>query len=395
MDSNSPVGLWDYFLMPHRIEGVLNHGILICLSSLLNEMVLMPLSALWSSIVFLLTLGYSGLTLVQKTNILRTLVLVVAVLFFNIQLDFSAVYHFIRAQSSLKLYFLFNMLEIFERQVRSWGNDMLHWAVNSLVRYETTESSSIFSVFGHWGCFVVYTIIHGYIHFWRVMLVTVAIASSDSFSMFMIILTNNFAELKSSVEKIYHLKSLYPVVSRDIVERIYLFVDVSLLLFRMATSPQKTKMPFVDVAYWVGVMIGIEILTDWVKLLCVSKRNKISPPVYTFYETIHHTDVINSVGDDIYPTVSWFHRIGIVSPSHLTARRISFVSTPLAALILSNAMLPNMVNADPSKLWSYRLLFLSAVFLLKVIIDWILIGWAKTRKNNDLGDEDLSGFRVP
>lgn len=66
----------------------------------------------------------------QACDLTRTLILVVGIWLFNGFVDVSEVYHFIRAQSLMKLYVVFNMLEIFERLWRSLGRD----AVDSLMR---------------------------------------------------------------------------------------------------------------------------------------------------------------------------------------------------------------------------------------------------------------------
>lgn len=360
--------LRDYMRLPFVVEYVVIHGIFSCLSSLLYEMTLMPLSALRGLWKRYLSTNRSEMSFVEKSDLLRTLILITAVVIMNASIDFSAVYHYIRAQSLLKLYFIFNMMEIIERLVRSWGNDL----VDGMIRCMVVRSGffSILSLAGHWLVVLVYTLIHTYIHFWRVMIISVAILAND---MLIVLVTNNFNELKGTVFKKIDAKALYPVITSDVVERLYLFVDVSIVLFRMATSPQRTKMPFGEVSLWIAVMIALEIFTDWMKFLCISKFNRIDNATYWQFSRIHKDDILNS-RNSVKSPVPPLALKGFTSASHLPSRRMNFMPTPIAVLILCNVMLPNLVGADALSLWSFRLLVISALFLAKFTIDWLLIG---------------------
>ena len=377
--------LGEYGKLPFTIEKILNHGILVCLSGLLYELTFMPLSAMMT-IIRVISSSKHEISSVEKSDLCRTMVLITSVWLFNSNIDFSAVYHYIRAQSLLKLYLLFNMLEIIERLVRSWGNDILDSGVRSIVKHR------IFSMVIHWLGVLVYTVAHTYIHFWRVMLVSVAIVSTDS-SMFMIVLTNNFAELKGTVFKKYEPRSLYPIIASDIVERMYLFVDVSLVVFRMLTSPQRRRMPFGEVAYWVGIMMILEIFTDWIKLLCVTKFNQIDVSTFQQYMRIHVSDTENARNSDRTPIPPLIHK-GFISSSHLPVRRMNFMCTPLLVLILCNVMLPNLVGSDPLMLWGYRCLVLVGCFLLKIVVDWILLAIASNQGTDEALPEKLQNVRA-
>ena len=370
--SQLPVSLLgEYGKLPLTIEKILNHGLLICISGLLFELTFMPLSALHTLVRIISNMGSPKppISPIEKSNLCRTIVLVASVWLFNSNIDFSTVYHYIRAQSLLKLYLLFNMLEIIERLVRSWGNDIVDSGVRSLA------IGGGISILIHWFGVLIYTVGHTYIHFWRVMLVSVAIVSTDS-SMFMIVLKNNFAELTGNVFKKYEPRSLYPIIASDIVERMYLYVDVSLVLFRMLTSPQRRRMPFGEVSYWVGIMMVLEITTDWIKLLCVTKFNQIDVATYNQYLRIHVADVVNSRNDDPTPIPPLIHK-GLISSSHLPVRRMNFMCTPILVLILCNVMLPNLVGSDPLMLWGYRCLLVIGCFVLKIVVDWILLASAR------------------
>lgn len=363
-----PSFLDEYMRLPFVVEYVVNHGIISCLSSLLYELTFMPISAskgIWKRF---LSNNRSSMSFVEQSDLVRCLILFMAVVIMNASIDFSAVYHYIRAQSLLKLYFIFNMMEIIERLVRSWGNDLVDGLVRCMVT--RTGHSAFFGTLGHSIVVLVYTLLHAYIHFWRVMIISVAVLAND---MLIVLVTNNFNELKGTVFKKIEPRSLYPVITSDVVERLYLFIDVSLMLFRMATSPQRSKMPFGEVSYWIAVMIGLEIITDWLKFLCISKFNQIDNSAFWQYCRIHKEDILNSRNEEARPIPPLVQK-GFVSPSHLPARRMNFMPTPLAVLIICNLMLPNLVGADPLSLWTFRILVISALFLVKLGVDWFLIG---------------------
>ena len=379
-----PSMLADYLRLPFVIECVVNHGIFSCLSCLLYELTFMPVSA-FRGVRNRLTGVSQKMSWIEYTDLLRTAILVVSVIVFNVSIDFSAVYHYIRAQSLLKLYFIFNMMEIIERLVRSWGNDL----VDGLMRSAVVSNSSIFSVIGHWIVVLVYTLIHTYIHFWRVMIISVAILAND---IMIVLVTNNFNELKGTVFKKNEPRSVYPVLSSDVVERLYLFIDVALMLFRMTTSPQRSKIPFGEVSFWIALMVGLEILTDWMKFLCLSKFNQIDNKTYWHYQRIHREDLLNSRNVEMNPIPPLVHK-GFISASHLPARRMNFMPTPLAVLLLCNLMLPNLVGADPLSLWAYRALVVCGMFLLKIAIDWFLVGDAANSDRSEPIPEKLQNIR--
>ena len=78
-----------------------------CVNAVLYELTVMPLNAL-------LAVGkrfvFRTPTLTQKIDLLRISILCASVTIFNAYVDFSVLYHYLRAQSLLKLYFLYNMV---------------------------------------------------------------------------------------------------------------------------------------------------------------------------------------------------------------------------------------------------------------------------------------------
>ena len=94
-------------------------------------------------------------------------------------------------------------------------------------------------------------------HLIRVLLLNIALNSpNDASAMFLLIVTNNFAEIKSTVFKKWESKALFVILASDMVERVYLSIDILLVLTRIVLSPRGAPVFSVpDVAFWLGLMV--------------------------------------------------------------------------------------------------------------------------------------------
>jgi hypothetical protein len=57
-------------------------------------------------------------------------------------------------------------------------------------------------------------------------------------------------------------------------------------------------------------------------------------------------------------------------------------------------MLPNLVGSDPLMLWGYRCLVWVGCFLLKILVDWILVASANVQSGEDALPEKLQNVRA-
>jgi len=343
----------DLLKVPAKLERTMFYGVLLCIDSLLYDITLMPISA---GVGLLRYFTGFQISTTQRIDLLRFSLLFFSVLIFNLYVDFSVLYHYLRAQSLLKLYFIFNMLEILERLVRSWGSDLM----DSLVA-KVAERSADSSLAVNWIFSLFYNCVHAHVHFWRVLLVSVALVSADS-SMFMIVLTNNFSEIKSVFKK-YEQRSVYPLLCSDIVERIYLLIDVGLILFSLFTSPQKRRMPMGDILFWIAAMALLEVVTDWVKFLCISKFNELPSSIFDDFHRLHQADVVSVRSSD---TVHAFK--GVISFSHGCSRRLHFQALPLSALVLFHICAPTLAGTPASSVWTYRFLVFACFLVSKILL---------------------------
>ncbi|ETV97095.1 hypothetical protein, variant 4 [Aphanomyces invadans] len=215
----------DFFKSFVEMEKLVIYGLVLCVDSFLYVFTYLPLR-------ILLALG-SGVVSVFCTRIFRrshvhdvlTAVIMVLSTAVLMQVDMSRVYHLIRGQALIKLYVLFTMLEIFDKLFSSLGQDVLD-AMYFTVRYQPRRVGRM--MFDFAVCSI-YVVLHSLLLFGQVVTINVAIHSSSS-SLMTLLISNNFAELKSSVFKKFEEQNLFQVACSDIVERFKLMLIIGLIL---------------------------------------------------------------------------------------------------------------------------------------------------------------------
>lgn len=90
-------------------------GFVVCLDSFLYTFTILPIRfalAVWRLFLNTVTRSEKPLPPSQKADILRTLLLIVSVIILSPLTDASKIYHSIRGQDTIKLYVIFNALEV-------------------------------------------------------------------------------------------------------------------------------------------------------------------------------------------------------------------------------------------------------------------------------------------
>ncbi|KAJ2522607.1 hypothetical protein GGI11_001693 [Coemansia sp. RSA 2049] len=261
------------------------------------------------------------------------------------RIDAAQMYHSIRAQSSLKLYFIFSTLDIFDRLLSSFGHDALD-ALQSTVtdpwsqRWKTGPAYFVLAQ--------AYMLGHTLVLFYQMITLHVAV-NSYSDQLLSLLISNQFVEIKSNVFKKWEKEMLFQISCADIVERfqqiIFLFLIIlrnlaelsgsaTLPLFESATTstsptstgafissggasagmlppaqlpvsfdkatpsafgpllPSWVSMPLVNrIITPILMVLGSEILIDWIKHAFVTKLNWIRPEIYSHYIGILSRDM--------------------------------------------------------------------------------------------------------
>ncbi|OEH79059.1 cyclic amine resistance locus [Cyclospora cayetanensis] len=366
-------------------------------------------------------------------------------------IDTSIVYHTIRAQPFMKLYVIFNMLEVFEKLWRSFGRD----AVDELMRQATQmlrkaaathreqkqqqgrqmqqeesegrgsacsasegaissssngknsskTSSKISSEGGKQkpaasdeesgsmapgGAFeggadgtlaavwpwlrlfllycgvILYVIVHSFMHLIRVLSLNIAINSSES-AMFLMLVTNNFGEIKSSVFKKYTPVQLYTVVAADTVERFHLCCDAFIVSLKVATAAL-----FV-VGTWcnaVGVGCALFVASAAAAVWRLLAGDVLIADVLLARVPASAT----LISTFAYTVPCW----GCYAFSHIPTRRIGFMSIPIVTLI--SCVLPKVSWQSGPALLCALVVWL-CLLLLKVFLSVVLVAFAVKRRN--------------
>ncbi|CAF1583432.1 unnamed protein product, partial [Didymodactylos carnosus] len=133
-------------------------------------------------------------------------------------MDISVVYHVVRAQAAIKLYMFFNMLEICDRLLASFGQDTLdavYWTATEPRRKHSAEKLFLWVMVA-----IVYCFIHAFLVLLQAITLNVAFNSQNKM-LLIIMLSNNFIELKHSVFKKFDRNNLFQLSCSDCRERFH------------------------------------------------------------------------------------------------------------------------------------------------------------------------------
>lgn len=229
-------------------------------------------------------------------------------------LDLSKLYHAVRGQSVVKLYVIFNMLEIFDRLAASLGQDLL----SSFFADITLEYAGRLRPVYHFIAASFYIPLHTAVLFYQMMALNVSVNSYND-ALLSLLMSNQFVEIKGSVFKKFERETLFQLTCSDITERFQLTIflaaitlrNISAIIggvksdgFARAVLPTSFRrlLPS-SVATGMDLMLSpavlvlvCEVLVDWVKHAFVTKFNHIRPSVYGRYLDLLCKDIVGIPG---------------------------------------------------------------------------------------------------
>ncbi|KAJ3362900.1 Transmembrane anterior posterior transformation protein 1 [Allomyces arbusculus] len=176
-----------------------------------------------------------------------------------LQIDPSHTYHFIRGQSMIKLYVIFNLLEVCDRLCCSFGMDIL----DSLFVRVNPASMGLLAkpnrlpLVLHAMIAVGYVALHAVVFLYQMITLNVTINSHNN-ALVSLIISNQFIEVKSTVFKRFEVEPLFQITCSDMVERINLSVFLTLNVVRnyleLANNTDVTGswVVSVPVLWWTG-----------------------------------------------------------------------------------------------------------------------------------------------
>lgn len=364
--------------VPYLLERFMVFGLLVCFNSFLTLFTLVPLKITVISskalVAFLkkpkVSVLMNHLRWVKKDLI--TIVLIGLSLFIisGRTLDISKMYHDIRGQAHIKLYVTFGMLDVAEKLFSAIGQDIQN-VVYSLSIRKSAKKFTFFFILG-----IVYFLLHAYIIIYQTIALHVA-ANSYSNALLSLLMSNQFAELKSSVFKRFDREGLFQLTLSDLSERFQLTVMLSVITLRNLLQLLDAQIGILPNSWnawnaWLGaifgpaiVVIGSEIIVDWLKHCYITKFNKFRPRIYKNFLKVLSLDYLQV----FKPNSEANHEL--IDYIVLTKR----IGLPLIATVVSflKMILPEIDNMIFGVEASFYKFFVFAFFLVSVFVVLILI----------------------
>ncbi|KAF8984852.1 hypothetical protein BGZ46_006794 [Entomortierella lignicola] len=386
--SNNPsVSLWDYLkeeltaadfettqeLKRERVANFLNvpiafekmivFGYFVCLDSFLYTFTILPARFFLATVAlfrYILSRTWFSksnerirLKSSQKCDLIKVMLVVVACTILQ-SVDTSRTYHFIRGQNAMKLYAIFNCLEIFDRLCCSFGQDILDSLFSkSTLGSHPPNASLTASRHARPITFVIlailYILAHTLVLFYEMVTLNVAV-NSYSNALLTLLISNQFVEIKGSVFKKFEKENLFQLSCSDIVERFQLSVFVAIITIRnlveISASPPspfsvypQSFVPLFSSMTAVArlltpcfLVLGCETLVDWLKHAFITKFNQIRPSVYGRFVDILSRDLV--VGSPARLAGRNNQQQMFVDQSPMVSRRIGLAALPLACLVI-------------------------------------------------------------
>lgn len=321
--------IYSFMRIPRELEKFLGYGVLQCADSFLYIHTFLPiryLLALWGLLTRPLTRciglrrrGQRLLTPAEICDLLKGSIWIFSTIVM-LYVDTNRVYHIIKSQSIMKLYILYNMLEVGDRLLSAFGQD----SIDSLF-WTATEPKNRkrehFGVMTHIVLALVYVLLHSFLFMLQATALNVAINSNNK-GLLSIMVSNNFVELKGSVFKKFDKNNLFQLTCSDVRERFHLSVLLFIVVIQtMKEFSWRSDHLYTLLTYCLCVM-AIEILVDWIKHAFITRFNEIPTDVYKEY-TI-------SLAYDMTQTRQ---KHAFSDHSDLVARRMGFIPYPLGVVL--------------------------------------------------------------
>ncbi|KAJ6586900.1 eukaryotic membrane protein family-domain-containing protein [Mycena vulgaris] len=417
---------WDrvsnFLNIPVAIEKIIGFGFVLCLDSFLYTFTILPIrfALAWTRfVVNAFSRSAPPLPPSQKADILRTLLLVASILILNPLTDASKIYHSIRGQDTIKLYVIFNALEIGDRLCASIGQDILDclFSRSTLepLSHRIPVTSHTFRPLLFFVLATIYNVAHSLVMVYQLIALNVAVNSYDH-ALLTLLVSNQFVEIKGSVFKKFEKDNLFQITCADIVERFTLALMLCVVAFRNLIELSGSEFDFTEgfvlpksfgwvwgnnvlwtISYPVLTVLVSEMLVDWLKHAFITKFNHIRPSVYERYTDVLCRDLAS--GSAVGRRGARKHTY--VDQSPLVARRLGFASLPLAVLAIligsQSISLMFALHSDNSSPWTVPslsnaeivhylkwatmgVLFWLCFVVVKVIMGVNLVSYATKRK---------------
>ncbi|XP_074678285.1 transmembrane anterior posterior transformation protein 1 homolog isoform X2 [Strix aluco] len=294
----------------------------------------------------------------QVCDILKGVILVICYFMMH-YVDYSMMYHLIRGQSVIKLYIIYNMLEVADRLFSSFGQDILDALYWTATEPKERKRAHI-GVIPHFFMAVLYVFLHAILIMVQATTLNVAFNSHNK-SLLTIMMSNNFVEIKGSVFKKFEKNNLFQMSNSDIKERFTNYVLLLIVCLRnmeqFSWNPDHLWVLFPDVC----MVVASEIAVDIVKHAFITKFNDITADVYSEYRASLAFDLVSSRQKNAYTDYS-----------DSVSRRMGFIPLPLAVLLIR--VVTSSIKVQGVLAYVCVVLFYCGLISLKVLNSIVLLG---------------------
>ncbi|KAH1030649.1 hypothetical protein J1N35_042823 [Gossypium stocksii] len=269
------------FRLPWRCEVLIDVGFFVCFDAFLSLLTIMPTRILIKLWRFLTARQFKRLSAAELCDFGCFLVLACGVILLG-QTDISLIYHMIRGQGTIKLYMVYNVLEIIDKLCQSFGGDVFETLFNSAEGLATCSQENmrfwIRRFVSDEALAMAFSILHSFILLAQAITLSTCIVAHNN-ALFALLVSNNFAEIKSNVFKRFSKDNIHNLAYADSIERFHIS---AFLLFVLAQNILEAQGPwFESFLFNAFVVFFCEMLIDIIKHSFLAKFNGIKPIEYS------------------------------------------------------------------------------------------------------------------
>jgi hypothetical protein len=211
-----------------------------------------------------------------------------------------------------------------DKLLSALGQDILECLFsNETLERNVNGRSKILRPMGMFVLALIYNVVHAASLFYQVITLNVAV-NSYSNALLTLLLSNQFVEIKSTVFKKIEKDNLFQLTCADIVERFQLWLMLMIIALRnivevgglsilsaaadgdfMKDTPKSNSIipnSFTILPGWTGevlspfvLVLGSEMLVDWIKHAYTNKFNNVKPAIYQRYLDVLAKDYYTNV----------------------------------------------------------------------------------------------------
>ncbi|XP_065856354.1 protein POLLEN DEFECTIVE IN GUIDANCE 1 isoform X2 [Euphorbia lathyris] len=269
------------FRLPWRCELLIDVGFFVCFDSFLSLLTIMPTRILMSLWRLLNTRQFKKPSAPELSDIGCFLVLVSGVVLLE-RTDISLIYHMIRGQGTIKLYVVYNVLEIFDKLCQSFGGDVMQTLFNSAEGLANCSEENmrfwIWRFVADQTLAIAFSIVHSFVLLAQAITLSTCIIAHNN-ALLALLVSNNFAEIKSNVFKRFSKENIHNLVYSDSVERFHI---AAFLIVVLAQNIREAEGPWLESFLINALMVFLcEMLIDIIKHSFLAKFNDIKPIAYS------------------------------------------------------------------------------------------------------------------